>query len=176
MLFLSVGLLVTFSSWSGAVDVSRGDETGVAWGVGVQDSVLDAVPAGSSWDELRHPAFFTSNAEPSSFATIRGLSKRQTFPLAVSVPSSSAEPRTPGVDPPANKMEEPEQDDEQRPRRRDWERFIGRASAWMCTTLYLTSRLPQIWQNVRRLTLLRCQSLADPPAPPRSSADGRLRA
>lgn len=27
---------------------------------------------------------------------------------------------------------------------------IGRISAWVCTTLYLTSRLPQIWKNVRR--------------------------
>ncbi len=28
------------------------------------------------------------------------------------------------------------------------ERVIGRISAWSCTTLYLTSRLPQIWKNV----------------------------
>jgi solute carrier family 66 (lysosomal lysine-arginine transporter), member 1 len=28
------------------------------------------------------------------------------------------------------------------------ERIIGRISAWLCTTLYLTSRLPQIWKNV----------------------------
>ncbi len=28
------------------------------------------------------------------------------------------------------------------------ERILGRLSAWMCTTLYLTSRLPQIWKNV----------------------------
>jgi hypothetical protein len=27
-------------------------------------------------------------------------------------------------------------------------RIIGRISAWLCTTLYLTSRLPQIWKNV----------------------------
>lgn len=27
-------------------------------------------------------------------------------------------------------------------------RLIGRISAWACTTLYLTSRLPQIWKNV----------------------------
>ncbi|KAF5358027.1 hypothetical protein D9756_001491 [Leucocoprinus leucothites] len=27
------------------------------------------------------------------------------------------------------------------------ERIIGRISAWLCTTLYLTSRLPQIWKN-----------------------------
>ena len=29
------------------------------------------------------------------------------------------------------------------------QRVIGRISAWTCTTLYLTSRLPQIWMNVR---------------------------
>ena len=28
------------------------------------------------------------------------------------------------------------------------ERILGRISAWTCTTLYLTSRLPQIWKNV----------------------------
>lgn len=31
-----------------------------------------------------------------------------------------------------------------------FERQIGRISAWSCTTLYLTSRLPQIWKNVSR--------------------------
>lgn len=30
------------------------------------------------------------------------------------------------------------------------QRIIGRIFAWMCATLYLTSRLPQIWKNVRR--------------------------
>ncbi|KZV81060.1 hypothetical protein EXIGLDRAFT_731912 [Exidia glandulosa HHB12029] len=34
-----------------------------------------------------------------------------------------------------------------------WERVIGRVAAWVCTTLYLTSRLPQIWKNfVRKST------------------------
>ncbi len=28
------------------------------------------------------------------------------------------------------------------------ERILGRMFAWLCTTLYLTSRLPQIWKNV----------------------------
>jgi hypothetical protein len=28
------------------------------------------------------------------------------------------------------------------------QRIVGRVSAWTCTTLYLTSRLPQIWKNV----------------------------
>lgn len=30
------------------------------------------------------------------------------------------------------------------------ERVLGRIFAWMCTTLYLTSRLPQIWKNFVR--------------------------
>ncbi|KAI0831310.1 PQ loop repeat-domain-containing protein [Trametes gibbosa] len=30
------------------------------------------------------------------------------------------------------------------------EHIIGRISAWICTTLYLTSRLPQIWKNYAR--------------------------
>lgn len=30
----------------------------------------------------------------------------------------------------------------------DYERVLGRIFAWLCTTLYLTSRLPQIWKNV----------------------------
>lgn len=31
-----------------------------------------------------------------------------------------------------------------------WERIIGRISAWICTVLYMTSRLPQIWSNLTR--------------------------
>ncbi|KAF8636680.1 hypothetical protein AX17_003486 [Amanita inopinata Kibby_2008] len=30
------------------------------------------------------------------------------------------------------------------------EQFLGRIFAWLCTTLYLTSRLPQIWKNYVR--------------------------
>jgi hypothetical protein len=33
-----------------------------------------------------------------------------------------------------------------------YQRIVGRASAWICTTLYLTSRLPQIWKNVSRVS------------------------
>ncbi|KAH9808020.1 PQ loop repeat-domain-containing protein [Melampsora americana] len=32
----------------------------------------------------------------------------------------------------------------------DWQRLIGRISAWLCAILYLTSRLPQIWKNFCR--------------------------
>ncbi|EJD36578.1 hypothetical protein AURDEDRAFT_154575 [Auricularia subglabra TFB-10046 SS5] len=37
------------------------------------------------------------------------------------------------------------------------ERIIGRISAWTCTTLYLTSRLPQIWKNFVRKS---CEGLS----------------
>lgn len=33
----------------------------------------------------------------------------------------------------------------------DFQHLVGRVSAWACTTLYLTSRLPQIWKNVSRI-------------------------
>ncbi|KAG0149920.1 hypothetical protein CROQUDRAFT_652885 [Cronartium quercuum f. sp. fusiforme G11] len=32
----------------------------------------------------------------------------------------------------------------------DWQKLIGRTSAWLCAILYLTSRLPQIWKNFCR--------------------------
>jgi len=35
-----------------------------------------------------------------------------------------------------------------------FKRLFGRTSAWACTTLYLTSRLPQIWKNVGLSSLL----------------------
>ena len=37
------------------------------------------------------------------------------------------------------------------------QRTIGRVSAWTCASLYITSRLPQIWKNVS--TCLRCPYL-----------------
>jgi hypothetical protein len=38
---------------------------------------------------------------------------------------------------------------EEPPEGPSFKRLFGRTSAWACTTLYLTSRLPQIWKNVR---------------------------
>lgn len=32
-----------------------------------------------------------------------------------------------------------------------WRRLVGRISAWLCALLYITSRIPQIWENhIRR--------------------------
>jgi hypothetical protein len=49
------------------------------------------------------------------------------------------------IEPISNFREEPEPSPEQ---------ILGRISAWTCTTLYLTSRLPQIWKNVSRRSIL----------------------
>ena len=41
------------------------------------------------------------------------------------------------------------------------EQILGRIFAWLCTTLYLTSRLPQIWKNVSHNKLLKCLFFSD---------------
>lgn len=70
-------------------------------------------------------------------------------------------PRIPSLDQPVfYSFQGDSEEDEQRkgrPRREQppltreqKRRIIGRISAWACTTLYLTSRLPQIWKNYTR--------------------------
>ena len=71
------------------------------------------------------------------------------FALEDSLPSPSLD---------ASSRKDREHDPDDRPRRNPhgfpagppvtWERLIGRVSAWTCTVLYLTSRMPQIWKNV----------------------------
>lgn len=153
-MFLSVGMLVVFGRWAGGggggVDVARG----TAWSTGVQDGAVVAVPR-RAWAGVQHPAFFSRGAVAegrTSAPAYAQRAKRQAFPLDVSSP-----PPAPGAsiilleatDPPSDS---PDNDDGDAPwaPHRNWERFIGRASAWLCTSLYLTSRLPQIWQNFRR--------------------------
>jgi hypothetical protein len=73
------------------------------------------------------------------------------LPTALSIPIPFDDTRTP----------EHTHDAGARGERPDTERIIGRISAWLCTTLYLTSRLPQIWKNVRP-TILHFGSGPDP--------------
>ncbi|KAJ1309805.1 hypothetical protein OPQ81_006570 [Rhizoctonia solani] len=58
--------------------------------------------------------------------------------------SEGQEQLPPTAPPPAP----PPLDDE--PNRTSWAWRVGRISAWICTTLYLTSRMPQIWKNYIR--------------------------
>ena len=45
----------------------------------------------------------------------------------------------------SRRSDDDDQDDSEGP---GTDYIVGRISAWICTTLYLTSRLPQIWKNV----------------------------
>ncbi|SCV67003.1 BQ2448_5649 [Microbotryum intermedium] len=135
MLFLSVGLFFTFTTLGRRAGKDVGsfeggaEGSGRAWEVGLP-----------KLDWVQEPTM--------------QLGKRQTFPLDVSVASSPSK-TTIAIGSSGGKS-----DDHiamghvaylvnpQVARGRDWQRFIGRTSAWTCTTLYLTSRLPQIWQNV----------------------------
>lgn len=58
------------------------------------------------------------------------------------------------VPPPGEPESEPDHPSHKRWDKAAVQRLIGRMSAWICTTLYLTSRLPQIWKNVSRSTSL----------------------
>jgi hypothetical protein len=53
-----------------------------------------------------------------------------------------------GGDPPDEQHDEPSS-----------EQVLGRIFAWLCTTLYLTSRLPQIWKNVRSCRMSPCVNI-----------------
>ncbi|KAM0792387.1 hypothetical protein ACM66B_005067 [Microbotryomycetes sp. NB124-2] len=135
MLFLSVGVLLTFSSMSNrptTPQVDAVDTDAIAWSVSSPSMPVSPMPLASS--ATLHPPLLSWS--PSSTSKLR---KRQLEGSGV-LPGDEhdSEPKHPG-------HEEPP-----RQHGRDWERFIGRASAWLCTTLYLTSRLPQIWQNFRR--------------------------
>lgn len=168
MVFLSVGILVGFGRWRLAGEGVR--ETGVgvgkAWSTGRAPGSVSLVGSGrewsgSNWGELglHHPVFFTSTSTPSERRTLprRRHLKRQTFPIDVSfAPSPST------LDAPEEGPGDDDGDDDYPYPKRDFERFLGRASAWVCTTLYLTSRLPQIWQNVRPPTFFATRFLLTP--------------
>ncbi|KPV75923.1 uncharacterized protein RHOBADRAFT_52933 [Rhodotorula graminis WP1] len=137
IVFLSVGALFTLGhlGGGGAVGTMGVERAGRAW----SSSPAPVQPAGWRIGDARHPAYFPlpSSSSRSSLDVSYSLAKRSTFPLDVS--STPDEPERDG-------------DDDDRPptREYDWERVVGRTSAWVCTTAYLTSRLPQIWQNFRR--------------------------
>ncbi|CAE7080759.1 unnamed protein product [Rhizoctonia solani] len=65
-------------------------------------------------------------------------------PSPVIMAAESEEQIPPTAPPPAP----PPSDGE--PDRTSWSWRVGRISAWICTTLYLTSRMPQIWKNYTR--------------------------
>lgn len=149
VVFLSIGALVTFGQMGGPAIGPM--DVGQAW-------AWSSTTASETWsntmapvDEgrlerlrgLHHPAILSPPSRPASTAALADLQpRRPTFPLDVSVSRARAKSH-------ASATRQLPVDESPPPRSRNWERFIGRASAWLCTTAYLTSRLPQIWQNVR---------------------------
>ncbi|KAL8293094.1 hypothetical protein RQP46_000788 [Phenoliferia psychrophenolica] len=161
MVFLSVGALVGFGRWSMGGNSPVGTGAARAWSTGDMTFSPPSLSAGplhsGDWSRthLQHPVIFSSS--PFSSVSSHRHSKRQVDLLDAPLPplaqptdggSSSSRPAKHG-DQEDHKPSEDDKDDYPYPHR-DLERFIGRASAWICTTLYLTSRLPQIWQNFRR--------------------------
>lgn len=151
--FLSVGLLFTLGKMGGGSLGGAGEtimRRGEAWST---SEPLGFEEINLSWSDrwtlpnVRHPVLFHETILSSS-----SLSKRSTYPLDVSIPSLPSP--TPAVETTRRTETENDEGDEDRKGGEGpvWERIIGRMSAWLCTTLYLTSRLPQIWRNVSSAT------------------------
>ncbi|PVF94159.1 PQ-loop-domain-containing protein [Serendipita vermifera] len=131
IVFLSFGIWALFafgrapSNSNEPVDRKEVDGRGrvLGWSGEVEDSPrISSIPS-LQWDSSNHPSMTTP-----SFS-----SEREHTTLYFTIDSRRRRPHDP---PPLT----PEQK----------RRIIGRISAWACTTLYLTSRLPQIWKNYTR--------------------------
>lgn len=122
MAFMSLGLVARYSGGGiGGARDGRGAE--VARRAIFEGSVVPALatPADTAVRIWSHPALMVFPPDSGTSITFVDLSSS----------SSSA-----SKDPPTSSP--------------DYQRMVGRISAWACTTLYLTSRLPQIWKNFTR--------------------------
>ncbi|QRV85928.1 vacuolar integral membrane protein [Ceratobasidium sp. AG-Ba] len=102
---------------------------------------------------IGQPEAYTENTVHPSlyFAPVpKGVVQLQYIPPSPQVVShvggqkNNSNPTPPTAPPPVPPPAEDEPD------RTSWTWIIGRISAWTCTTLYLTSRMPQIWKNYTR--------------------------
>ncbi|KAG8973590.1 rRNA (cytosine-C5-)-methyltransferase nop2 [Tulasnella sp. 425] len=125
-----VGGLMGSGKYSGTAllrrSTSSGESVGKVWGES------DAVA--SSFIPGHDPPPPSADSPPSDSSFIYSV-------LASSSPSFSSASRHHDDQPHAPKPKKPI---------RSRKLIIGRISAWLCTTLYLTSRLPQIWKNFVR--------------------------
>lgn len=154
MVFLSVGLLFGFSSLS-MNGLRQSDTVDTAWTLSHSQAVgtkFESRGYDFSWGRLQYPVIFRPSplSISSSRKGIPQLARRQIFPLSLSLsaklvidPTSS---QSIGKNATSKDNDENQNDGgEEGP---DYQRIFGRASAWLCTTLYLTSRMPQLWKNV----------------------------
>lgn len=157
VMFLSVGVLLTLGrlgSSGAAVAPLRTEESGRVWA-----NAAPSPPAASTtfaWSQLS-----LRPSAPLTTVDSAGTPQKRTlaFPVDITGRRSAAEvsldftafadaPPTGIATRPLGDRPPPDQHRPHEPRKPDWERILGRTSAWTCTTAYLTSRLPQIWQNV----------------------------
>lgn len=116
--FMSLGLV---AGWNGLGRGAKIRNTGQSGTVLLSG---EAISRGSV--PLRHPVNLLVASSPIE----RPIISASSVPYVLIDHPSHGHPEHPGDEPP------------------DYKRIIGRMSAWACTTLYLTSRLPQIWKNV----------------------------
>ncbi|CAE6444450.1 unnamed protein product [Rhizoctonia solani] len=121
----SLVFLAVFGLWGFSMGRGRIEDTGLA--------KIGRVLSRSVENTVHPSVYFTSSSE-------------STIPLhyvpSPAVMAAEGQEQLPPTAPP------PPSDDE--PDRTSWTWRIGRISAWICTTLYLTSRMPQIWKNYTR--------------------------
>ena len=176
IIFLSVGALMTLGSVGssagaagGAPLARRSGEQGRVWAAARPTLARrERVPWTSQFG-LRPRAMPVVERSPVNAAP-SDVERSNVFPL--DVPEQANDPLSSSTPLPSSSSDRIEfdvsgtrtsgsEEPPHQPHGPDWERIIGRTSAWTCTTAYLTSRLPQIWQNVRSLLSLRFSNVAD---------------
>ncbi|ORY27203.1 PQ loop repeat-domain-containing protein [Naematelia encephala] len=121
--FMSLGLLVSWSKFDGR-PYGYGNEGGHGVVLGGK------LERRGTWPATRYPQPFMATTPKSP----------QPMYLFFDIPPTSSSEKNDG---PHSHPDEPP----------SFQRVIGRISAWTCTTLYLTSRLPQIWKNFNRKSI-----------------------
>jgi hypothetical protein len=170
IVFLSVGLLFGFSrlSW---YDLRQHEGVNDVWSLRSGNRILSGklieTRGGGShnfdWPQLQYPVVFRPSSllvAPLPSTPNIALSRRQIFPLSLSISTKSSTESGAAPSVPLNQGDGAEfggeyegDEEEDGP---DYRRILGRASAWLCTTLYLTSRMPQLWKNVSHMLPSSC--------------------
>lgn len=124
----SLVFLAVFGFWGFSMGRGRIEETGT--GLAKIGRVLPR-----TIENTLHPSVYFASPPQNTIPL-------QYIPSPAIMASEGQEQLPPTAPPPAPPPSDDETD------RTSWAWRVGRISAWICTTLYLTSRMPQIWKNV----------------------------
>jgi hypothetical protein len=137
--FMSLGLMMRFGVGSAGLGMGKGS------GEGRVIERQSGIPSTSTSFPIRHPQPFLYLLSPDTARDEPHL------PYVTTVEQPGTELKTHEHDHDHDHPEPP-------PEPYSFKRLVGRTSAWACTTLYLTSRLPQIWKNVRLSLCSDCET------------------